>query len=66
MGVNPGEAIRNVRHPIRVILARADLSGDGENSGAIREQVRRIYAAVRPLDRGDGEQKSTGRLRGGA
>ncbi len=42
----------HVRHPLQVILARADLMEDGETAASIREQVRRINEIVRQLDRG--------------
>lgn len=42
----------HVRHPLQVIMARADLMEDEETAASIREQVRRINAIVRQLDRG--------------
>ncbi len=42
----------HVRHPLQVILARADLMEDGETATSIREQVRRINAIVKQLDLG--------------
>ncbi|WP_317064744.1 PAS domain S-box protein [Methanoculleus caldifontis] len=42
----------HVRHPLQVLLARADLMEDEETAEKIREQVLRINARVRQLDRG--------------
>jgi PAS domain-containing protein len=42
----------HVRHPLQVILARADLLGDDEAAKSIREQVRRVNDIVRQLDEG--------------
>ena len=42
----------HVRHPLQVIMARADLMEDEETAASIREQVRRINALVGQLDRG--------------
>jgi len=42
----------HVRHPLQVILARADLMDDEETAEQIREQVRRINALIRQLDEG--------------
>ncbi len=42
----------HVRHPLQVILARADLLDDEKTAVSIREQVRRINDIVRQLDEG--------------
>jgi PAS domain S-box-containing protein len=42
----------HVRHPLQVILARADLLEDEETARSLREQVRRIDAYVEQLDQG--------------
>ncbi|MDN7023300.1 PAS domain S-box protein [Methanoculleus sp. FWC-SCC1] len=42
----------HVRHPLQVILARADLMEDQETAEKLREQVRRINALIRELDAG--------------
>jgi PAS domain S-box-containing protein len=42
----------HVRHPLQVILARADLLEDEETAAKIQEQVRRINGYIRNLDRG--------------
>lgn len=42
----------HVRHPLQVILARADLMADEEAAEKIREQVRRIDGYVKALDQG--------------
>lgn len=42
----------HVRHPLQVLLARADLMEDEETAEKIREQVLRINSRVRQLDRG--------------
>lgn len=42
----------HVRHPLQVLLARADLMEDKETAEKIREQVLRINARIRQLDRG--------------
>ncbi|MDN7024482.1 PAS domain S-box protein [Methanoculleus sp. FWC-SCC1] len=42
----------HIRHPLQVILARADLMDDAEAAASIRQQVRRINTIVRQLDRG--------------
>ena len=42
----------HVRHPLQVLLARADLMEDDETAEKIREQVQRINARIRQLDRG--------------
>ncbi|MCC7565567.1 MAG: PAS domain S-box protein [Methanomicrobiaceae archaeon] len=42
----------HIRHPLQVILARADLMDDPETAENIREQVRRINAQIRQLDEG--------------
>lgn len=42
----------HIRHPLQVIMARADLMGDEEHAGEIREQVRRINGYIKQLDRG--------------
>ncbi|MFA7198989.1 MAG: PAS domain S-box protein [Methanoculleus sp.] len=42
----------HVRHPLQVILARADLMADEETAEKIREQVQRINGYVKQLDEG--------------
>ncbi|RXE57056.1 hypothetical protein ABH15_02685 [Methanoculleus taiwanensis] len=42
----------HVRHPLQVIMARADLMDDEKTAASIREQVRRINALVKQLDEG--------------
>lgn len=42
----------HVRHPLQVIMARADLLGDAEAAASIREQVQRINTLVKQLDQG--------------
>jgi PAS domain S-box-containing protein len=42
----------HVRHPLQVILSRADLMEDEETAEKIREQVRRINGYITSLDRG--------------
>jgi PAS domain S-box-containing protein len=42
----------HVRHPLQVILARADLMDDEETAEKIREQVRRINEYITQLDQG--------------
>ncbi|WP_317065270.1 PAS domain-containing protein [Methanoculleus caldifontis] len=42
----------HVRHPLQVVLARADLMDDEETAEKIREQVRRINKYIKELDRG--------------
>jgi PAS domain S-box-containing protein len=42
----------HVRHPLQVILARADLMEEEETAEKIREQVRRIDGYIRQLDQG--------------
>lgn len=42
----------HVRHPLQVVLARADLMEDEETAEKVREQVRRINEYIRELDRG--------------
>jgi PAS domain S-box-containing protein len=42
----------NVRQPLQVILGLADLMDDEEAAGKIREQVRRINAYIKEIDRG--------------
>jgi len=42
----------HVRHPLQVLLARADLMEDKDTAEKIREQVLRINALVRQLDQG--------------
>ncbi|WP_128694110.1 PAS domain S-box protein [Methanoculleus taiwanensis] len=42
----------HVRHPLQVMLARADLMDDPETAEKIREQVRRINGYIKDLDRG--------------
>ncbi|WP_214041122.1 PAS domain-containing protein [Methanoculleus sp.] len=42
----------HVRHPLQVVMARADLVEDEETSTSIRKQVKRINALVKQLDRG--------------
>ncbi len=44
----------HVRHPLQVILARADLMDDEKTAASIREQVLRINALVRQARRGMG------------
>ncbi len=48
----------HVRHPLQVIMARADLMEDEETSTSIRKQVKRINALVKQLDRGWVESRS--------
>lgn len=47
----------HVRHPLQVLLARADLMEDKETAEKIREQVLRINARIRQLDRGGIESR---------
>ncbi|MDN7023811.1 PAS domain S-box protein [Methanoculleus sp. FWC-SCC1] len=42
----------HVRHPLQVLLARADLMDDPETAEKIREQVRRINGYIKDLDQG--------------
>jgi PAS domain S-box-containing protein len=42
----------HVRHPLQVIMARADLLEDEETAKSLREQVGRINDYIRQLDRG--------------
>ncbi len=42
----------HVRHPLQVIMARADLMDDEQAATSIREQVQRVNDIVRQLDRG--------------
>ena len=42
----------HVRHPLQVILARAELMEDEETAEKVREQVRRINDYITSLDRG--------------
>ncbi len=42
----------HVRHPLQVIMARADLMADEETAASIQTQVRRINDIVRQLDQG--------------
>jgi hypothetical protein len=43
----PGD---HVRHPLQVIITRADLTEDEEPAEKLRKQVRRINTLVRELD----------------
>jgi PAS domain S-box-containing protein len=47
----------HIRHPLQVIMARADLLDDEATAANIREQVRRINALVRQLDEGSVESR---------
>ncbi|MDN7024492.1 PAS domain S-box protein [Methanoculleus sp. FWC-SCC1] len=42
----------NVRQPLQVILALADLMNDEETAGRIRQEIRRINAYITEVDRG--------------
>ncbi len=42
----------HVRHPLQVLLARADLMDDPETAEKVREQVRRINGYINDLDQG--------------
>jgi PAS domain S-box-containing protein len=42
----------HIRHPLQVIMARADLLGDAESAERIHEQVRRINGIIKQLDQG--------------
>jgi len=42
----------HVRHPLQVLLARADLMDDEETAEKVREQVRRINGYIKDLDQG--------------
>ncbi|MDV2481872.1 PAS domain S-box protein [Methanoculleus sp. Wushi-C6] len=44
-----------IRQPLQVILALADLMDDEETGGKIRNQIRRIDALIREIDRGGAE-----------
>jgi PAS domain S-box-containing protein len=41
-----------IRHPLQVIMARAELMEDEETAASIRDQVKRINALVNQLDQG--------------
>lgn len=45
----------NIRQPLQVILALADLMDDEETAGKIREQVRRINGIIKEIDQGRAE-----------
>ncbi len=42
----------HIRHPLQVIMARADLLDDAKTAASIREQVRRINEIIKQLDEG--------------
>ncbi len=42
----------HVRHPLQVLLARADLTDDEATAEKVREQVRRINGYIKDLDQG--------------
>ncbi len=42
----------HVRHPLQVIMARADLMDDAKTAASVPEQVQRINGIVRQLDQG--------------
>ncbi|MDV2481844.1 PAS domain S-box protein [Methanoculleus sp. Wushi-C6] len=52
----------HIRHPLQVILARADLLEDATAAASIQEQVQRINGIVRQLDRGWVESRSIRRF----
>ncbi|MDN7025850.1 PAS domain S-box protein [Methanoculleus sp. FWC-SCC1] len=47
----------HIRHPLQVIMARADLLEDEATAANIREQVKRINGLVRQLDEGSVESR---------